>query len=134
MGDWKKERDALVTETMAFVQAVRSKPISIQQKAALQSSDDAEKVAAVLADPPQPLSDQTVDRHRLQPMKWGGPEREEIRQRVAAFKAHQERLIREREGYAVLTLGKMKATREQITELPMSAAAQAQARPKLAES
>jgi hypothetical protein len=119
MGDWKKERDALVTETMAFVQAVRSKPISIQQKAALQSSDDAEKVAAVLADPPQPLSDQTVDRHRLQPMKWGGPEREEIRQRVAAFKAHQERLIREREGYAVLTLGKMKATREQITELPM---------------
>jgi hypothetical protein len=41
-------------------------------------------------------------------MNWGGPQREEIRQRVSNFKAQQQRLIREREAYATSTLKKMK--------------------------
>jgi hypothetical protein len=49
-----------------------------------------------------------AERPRLEPMNWGGPQREEIRQRVSNFKAQQQRLIREREAYATSTLKKMK--------------------------
>jgi hypothetical protein len=40
-------------------------------------------------------------------MNWGAPQREEIRQRVSNFKAHQQRLTKEREDYATSTLKKM---------------------------
>jgi hypothetical protein len=76
MTDWKTDRDALVDETMAFARSVRRE---------------------------QPATD-LVERPRLQPMNWGGPQREEIRQRVSNFKAQQQRLIREREDYAASTL------------------------------
>jgi hypothetical protein len=49
-----------------------------------------------------------AERPRLEPMNWGGPQREEITQRVSNFKAQQQRLIREREAYATSTLRKMK--------------------------
>jgi hypothetical protein len=49
-----------------------------------------------------------AERTRLEPMNWGGPQREEIRQRVLDFKAHQQRLTKEREEYASSTLKKMK--------------------------
>jgi hypothetical protein len=76
MTDWKTDRDALVDETMAFARSVRRE---------------------------QPATD-LVERPRLQPMNWGGPQREEIRQRVSNFKAQQQRLIREREDYADSTI------------------------------
>jgi hypothetical protein len=44
---------------------------------------------------------------RLEPMNWGGPQREKIRQHVLKFKSHQQRLIREREEFATGTLKKM---------------------------
>jgi hypothetical protein len=49
-----------------------------------------------------------AERPRLEPVNWGGPQREEITQRVSNFKAQQQRLIREREAYATSTLRKMK--------------------------
>jgi hypothetical protein len=76
MTDWKSDLDALVDETKAFPRTVRRE---------------------------QPATD-LVERPRLQPMNWGGPQREEIRQRVSNFKAHQQRLIRERGDYAASTL------------------------------
>ena len=76
MTDWKTDRDALVDETMTFAGSVRRE---------------------------QPATD-LVERPRLQPMNWGGPQREEIRQRVSNFKAQQLRLIREQEDYADSTL------------------------------
>jgi len=50
------------------------------------------------------VSDEIAEPPRLEPMKWGGSEREEIRKRVATFKANQQRFTREREDYAVSTL------------------------------
>jgi hypothetical protein len=50
------------------------------------------------------VSDETAEQPRLEPVKWGGSEREEIGKRVATFKAHQLRFTREREDYAVSTL------------------------------
>jgi hypothetical protein len=118
MGDWKKERDALISETMAFVRTVRSQmPISTEPIVArLQTSADAEKVASVSPERAQPTFDEMVERHRLQPMKWGGPQREEIKQRIAAFRSHQERFIQERQNYAASTLMRMQASQEQVTD------------------
>jgi hypothetical protein len=50
------------------------------------------------------VSNEATEQPRLEPMKWGGSEREEIRRRVANFKAHQQRFTREREDYAASTL------------------------------
>jgi hypothetical protein len=82
MTDWKPERDALVDERLAFARTVHREA---------------------------PATD-LAERPRLEPMNWGGPQREEIGQRVSSFKAHQQRLTREREDYATATLRKMKRT------------------------
>jgi hypothetical protein len=47
------------------------------------------------------VSDEIAEQPRLEPMKWGGSEREEIRKRIATFRAHQQRFTREREDYAL---------------------------------
>ena len=77
--DCKTDRDALVDEGMAFAKVV----------------------------PGEAPAKDFVERPRLEPMNWGGPQREEIRQRVSNFKAHQQRLTKEREDYATSTLKKM---------------------------
>ena len=79
MTDWKTDRDALVDEGMAFAKVV----------------------------PGEAPAKDFVKRPRLESMNWGGPQREEIRQRVSNFKAHQQRLTKEREDYATSTLKKM---------------------------
>ena len=58
MADWKTDRDALVDEGMAFARTVGREP---------------------------PTTD-LAERPRLEPMNWGGPQREEIRQRVSISK------------------------------------------------
>jgi hypothetical protein len=81
--DWKTERNALVRETMAFVANVsQHTPVSNLMAAADRSVDDVER---------RPLA--SIDR-----------ERAVIRQRVANFKALQQRLIREREAFATTAL------------------------------
>jgi hypothetical protein len=79
MTDWKTDHDALVAEGMAFAKTVRR----------------------------EPLATDLTERPRLEPMNWGAPQREEIRQRVSNFKAHQQRLTKEREDYATSTMKKM---------------------------
>jgi hypothetical protein len=77
--DWKTDRDALVDKGMAFAKTARR----------------------------EALATDLAERPRLEPMNWGGPQREEIRPRVSNFKAHQQRLTKEREDYATSTLKKM---------------------------
>ena len=89
MTDWKAELDALVSETMDFARNLRSqRPISI-----------------AMAEPtrPEPV--------RLEPMNWGGSEREEVQRRVASFKAHQQQHTRQREDYAASEWKRMLASR-----------------------
>ncbi len=73
MTDWKTDLDEFVKETMAFAKSLR-------------------------VEPPMPRT--IVEPDRIPPVKGIESEREEIRQRVANFKAHQQRFIREREDYA----------------------------------
>jgi hypothetical protein len=74
--DWKIDRGPLVDERAAFASAV----------------------------PGEAPAKELLERARLEPMNWGGPQREEIRQRVLKFKSHQQRLIKEREEFANATL------------------------------
>jgi hypothetical protein len=86
--DWNTERDALVRETMAFVANVsQHTPVSNSKAAADRSVGDVER---------RPLA--SIDR-----------ERAVIRQRVANFKALQQRLIREREAFAATALQQIRS-------------------------
>jgi hypothetical protein len=73
MVNWKADLNSLIEETMAFAKSVR-------------------------VEPSMPRT--VVEPNRMPPVNWMESEREDIRQRVANFKAHQQRFIREREDYA----------------------------------
>jgi hypothetical protein len=82
MVDWKTELDALVEETTAFAKSIRVDPM------------------------PRTI----VEPNRIPAVKGIESEREEIRQRVANFKAHQQRFIRERKDYAASEWKRMLAS------------------------
>jgi hypothetical protein len=82
--DWKLELDALVDSTTALARDVERQPIpdlSVAVRAAEQA----------LADPSKPTP--------LPAAITPASERDEIRQRVSNFKAHQEKMARQREDY-----------------------------------
>lgn len=105
MQDWKKELDALVAETLAFVKAVNPSPLTPVNFAAPPANlvrDHSENAVIPQSDPPAPAGDDpTVE-------DWPLREREEIRRRLASFKAHQERWIKERADYASSTMSRIK--------------------------
>jgi hypothetical protein len=80
MTDWNADFDTLAQETMAVAKNNR-------------------------VDPPSPRT--TVEPSRLPPASLPKSERDEIRDRVSNFKAHQERFTREREGYAASQIKRM---------------------------
>ena len=125
---WIEERDALIAQTKAFVEAVtrrsgdvgKSAATPLQAVAALRSSappapaaplpQTNEAISALMA--PAPLA-QKFDQASMS---------SEIRARVAAFRAHQERFNRERHEYFNATLARLRA---EINELPVPARRQA---------
>ena len=84
MVNWKADLDKLVEETMVFAKSVRVEP---------------------------PIQRIVVEPNRMPSVNWIESEREEIRDRVAKFKAHQQRFIREREDYAASQFKRMLASR-----------------------
>jgi hypothetical protein len=83
MTNWKADLDALVEATTALTKSVR-------------------------VEPPMPRT--IVEPNRMLPVNLNNSERDEIRQRVANFKAHQQRLIQERKGYAASEWKRMLAS------------------------
>jgi hypothetical protein len=83
MTDWKFDLDALIDETMAFAKRIQVAP---------------------------PLPRTIVEPNRIPPINWNKSEREEIGERVANFRAHQLRFMKEREAYAASTLKRMWAS------------------------
>jgi hypothetical protein len=81
MTNWRADLDALVQETMALTKSVRVEP---------------------------PIPRAVVDLKRMLALNLNNSERDQIRQRVANFKAHQERFAREREDYAASLLERMR--------------------------
>ena len=80
MTSWKADLDALIDESMAFTKSIRVEP---------------------------PIPHTIAEPNRIPLVKWAKSEREEIGERVANFKAHQQRFMREREDYAASELKRM---------------------------
>ena len=113
---WMKERDSLIAQTMAFVQSVTGRreelrpdlkqvlpPVEVDVRAelatALEIVDAAEAPPVTVAQPRQvALTD-------IQ---------KEIRDRVASFRAHQQRFNKEREEYFSATIAKLKASMKDL--------------------
>jgi hypothetical protein len=113
---WKTDRDSLIAQTMAFVQSVTGRredlrpdlkpvlpPVEVDVRAelatALEIVDAAEPPPVPVSQPRQPaLTD-------IQ---------KEIRDRVASFRAHQQRFNKEREEYFSATIAKLKASMKDL--------------------
>jgi hypothetical protein len=135
--DWIKERDLLISQTMAFVQSIAvAKPekavarpetvVARPEKVARAKAQEA--LPMVAADQELPPVDKIEQAERpveissetspLAPLPVAAVGmREEIQGRVAAFRAHQQLYLREREEYFHAVLDKARATG---TSLPRS--------------
>jgi hypothetical protein len=127
---WKRERDSLIAQTMAFVQSVTGRKEEAGRESTQFASADTElavmealeqelsppkaKAPALepvrIAAPPPPLP-----AARITPSKAQGEMANEIRARVASFRAHQERFNREREEYFTATITRL---RQAIKDVP----------------
>lgn len=118
---WKKERDLLIAQTMAFVQSVTgTKPDAglAEAKPGIEPTREArpapvsavEMLAAEIITPPQAGSQVGPQANiRMPRSNVSSDIRSEMQARVANFRAHQERFNREREQYCSATLTKLRA-------------------------
>jgi hypothetical protein len=97
--NWKQELDALIESTMAFVRDVKRSPVP-DLPLAMRTAEQAPP-----ADTPKPVDQPAT----IVPIVWATSQRDEIRQRVSSFKAHQEKIAREREDYYLQMKAKMLA-------------------------
>jgi hypothetical protein len=123
---WKRDRDSLIAQTMAFVQSVTGRREEAGRTGVLSMPSSAG--VAVLDAPgseltlPKPRSKVTEEPVRAAPPPLPpvaaaaitrstvqGEMANEIRARIASFRAHQERFNREREEYFTQTLAKLRA-------------------------
>lgn len=110
---WIRERDALIAQTMAFVQSVTGRKDDVLQPGgtvvastvAVEIADaravpaEIELAQALVPPPPTPLP----------PPRASGDFRTEMQARIANFRKHQQRFEREREEYCAETLTKLRA-------------------------
>src|SRR5690242_18461314 len=115
---WKEDRDALIAETMAFVQSVSgqgqsSKPataeLPVLRAIEALNAKPAPKATPPLAPVKVAEAPPALRGPALRQIRQG-EFTNEIRARIASFRAHQERFNREREEYFSKTLAKLKAT------------------------
>src|ERR1700709_557277 len=118
--DWKKERDLLIAQTMAFVQAVSKKP-DMEQTAEVALSVAAPNVAAARVDVTEraaEIADTSEQTRIIQiPQTIAPSARTEIQDRIANFRAPQQRFDREREEYFSATLARLRARLEDALPL-----------------
>ena len=118
---WKKERDLLIAQTMAFVQSVAGKKPDAgvpEAKPGIEPTREArpapisavEMLAAEIIAPPQAGSQASSPANIRMPRAAVSSDiRSEMQARVANFRAHQQRFNREREEYCSATLTKLRA-------------------------
>jgi len=102
---WKKDLEALINQTKALVAPSVEAPQPAPSASVLTPIAPVEKFDA----PAQPFRLTPP----LEPMQWRPLSRDEIKQRVATFKAHQQKFEREREDYCLQTLARTRAALEQ---------------------
>ena len=96
--NWKLELDALIESTMALAKDVKARSIS-------DLAPDVRPAEQALADTPTPIPRPAA----ITPMARPTSERDEILRHVSNFRAHQEKMAREREGYYLQARAKMLA-------------------------
>jgi len=121
---WKKDRDSLIAQTMAFVQSVTGRKDE-GGRANVQAEPSSVELAVLdaleteLVPPPVPKPPPALEPVRIVPppslsaipiarSQLQGEMANEIRARVASFRAHQERFNREREEYFSQTLARLR--------------------------
>src|SRR3954453_24195176 len=122
---WIKERDALIAQTMAFVQSVSGgKEAASRFDPGLKGAATAQPQAK--PEPVAPVSMRIIDIPKVvevpTPSKTIPYSRQfdqidvktEIQARIAGFRAHQERFNRERQEYFSATLARLRASIEQL--------------------
>ncbi|MDF0494889.1 hypothetical protein [Bradyrhizobium yuanmingense] len=109
---WIRERDALIAQTLAFVQSVTGRKDDVLQPeapalgpAVAMEIATVEAVTVEIEPPPAPLP----PRPAPLPPRTSGDFRAEMQARIANFRKHQERFEREREEYCAATLTKLRA-------------------------
>ncbi|EHR04166.1 hypothetical protein [Bradyrhizobium sp. WSM471] len=109
---WITERDALIAQTMAFVQSVTGKrddlhPPEIPMATVAASVQIVPANTVVDTEPLQAAPPQSLP---LPPPRVASHDvRTEMQARIANFRKHQERFEREREEYCAATLTKLRA-------------------------
>jgi hypothetical protein len=116
---WMKDRDSLIAQTMAFVQSVTGRreelrpdlkqvlrPVEVDVRAELAT---ALEIVDAAEPPPMPA---TASQPRQQVALTDI--QKEIRDRVASFRAHQQRFNKEREEYFSATIAKLKASMKDL--------------------
>jgi len=125
---WIRERDALIAQTMAFVQSVTGKKddlhppeipaaalgvwvetVTVETRTveALAVEPLAVETFAVEVEPPRATPPRPPV--MVSPPRTGGDFRSEMQARIANFRKHQERFEREREEYCAATLTRLRA-------------------------
>jgi hypothetical protein len=120
--NWIKDRDLLIAQTRAFVQSVTGKTATAEAREVLREVRIESTAVDEIAEVGRPVETgrienmqietvqiETVQISRPSPVRLGEV-REEIRGRVAAFRAHQELFHRERDEYCNSVLTKLRAT------------------------
>jgi hypothetical protein len=123
---WTRERDLLIAQTMAFVQSVTGKKTDAERPWA-QADVEAMPIAAErvaieiiaptrVAQPTEPIVSAEIlaAPAPVSRTSTAGDFRAEIQSRVANFRAHQQRVSREREEYCAATLARMHAASDDL--------------------
>jgi hypothetical protein len=115
---WMKDRDSLIAQTMAFVQSVTGRreelrpdlkqvlpPVEVDVRAELATA-----LEIVDAAEPPPMTVRVS-----QPRQVALTDiQKEIRDRVASFRAHQQRFNKEREEYFSATIARLRASMKDL--------------------
>lgn len=112
---WIRERDALIAQTMAFVQSVTGKTDVLHPPAppvaAFAATAETVTVSALAVEAEAPPARPAPEPASLPvpPPRSTGDFRSEMQARIANFRRHQERFEREREEYCAATLTRLRA-------------------------
>lgn len=108
---WIRERDALIAQTLAFVQSVTGRKDDVlQPDGTVATSTVAVEIVAPKAVPVENgLAHTPEPPPPMPPPRASGDFRAEMQARIANFRKHQERFEREREEYCAETLTRLRA-------------------------
>jgi hypothetical protein len=146
---WTKERDLLIAQTMAFVQSVTGKKPDAGMFAGAPEATKATTTTTAVVDIAKIVTETTVISEPVisepskselsEPVTPALPKSEpprpiqipraeppvdvqsEIKARIANFRAHQERFLRERDEYCSATMAKVRAALRENIEPPPAA-------------